>query len=663
MDELNSITLEERVQALTGPIFVFGASGFIGANLLETLLKYRDDCYAVTHDLRGAWRLKLLCPKQTRILFADILFKNSVRQIFREYQPRTIFDLAAYGAYSKQDQTNAIYETNLVGALNILEECAGVAAYVHAGSSSEYGLNCDNPGEDSRLAPNSHYAVSKIAASYLIKYYGRCRSLPCVNLRFFSIYGPWEEPDRLIPQLVFRARQGQWPPLVAPQVSRDFVFVSDAVEALVNAAVAMAPPLYGESLNIGTGKQTSLKELVDCAAELFKVQAEPAWGSMPNRGWDLERWRGNYAKAQRLIHWEPRVPLREGLLKTSDWQAKMDFAGRILPAFANPAKSTKLSCVIACYKDAQAIPVMYDRLVKVFAGIKTRYEIIFVNDASPDDSQRVIEAICASDPDVIGINHSRNFGSQSAFLSGMTLATGDAVVLMDGDLQDPPELIPSFCEQWHAGFDVVYGRRVRREGSWRMNVCYKAFYRLFSSMSNIAVPVDAGDFSLMDRKVVNELIRLPEKEQFLRGLRAWVGFKQTGVDYVRPERMFGVSTNNWRKNIWWAKKGIFSFSFVPLELLSYLGLALTLLSFVAMAAQVVLRFFLHNIPHGITTIIVLILFFGGLNLLAASVLGEYIAKILEETKSRPKFIRQSVVYRGKQLDSTTEIEGLAGAVK
>jgi dolichol-phosphate mannosyltransferase len=232
---------------------------------------------------------------------------------------------------------------------------------------------------------------------------------------------------------------------------------------------------------------------------------------------------------------------------------------------------------------------------------------------------------------------------------------------MDGDLQDPPELIPDFCAKWQEGFDVVYGRRVRREASWFMNVCYKVFYRLFSSMSNIPVPVDAGDFSLMDRKVVNELVHLPEKEQFLRGLRAWVGFKQTGVDYVRPERMFGVSTNNWRKNIWWAKKGIFSFSFIPLEVLSYLGLALMGLSFLAMIGQIIARFFLSNIPHGITTIIVLILLFGGINLLAISIIGEYIAKILEETKSRPKFIRKSVIYRGKQMNSAVQIDNLANA--
>ena len=156
--------------------------------------------------------------------------------------------------------------------------------------------------------------------------------------------------------------------------------------------------------------------------------------------------------------------------------------------------------------------------------------------------------------------------------------------------------------------------------------------------------------------MVAHLLALPEKEQFLRGLRAWVGFRQTGVHYFRPERMFGVSTNNWRKNIWWAKKGIFSFSFVPLEVMSYAGGALTLISFMAMVGQVVAKLLMPDIPHGLTTLIVLILFFGGINLLGISILGEYLGKVLEEAKGRPKYIRKSIRYRGKHLTRAEELE-------
>jgi dolichol-phosphate mannosyltransferase len=290
---------------------------------------------------------------------------------------------------------------------------------------------------------------------------------------------------------------------------------------------------------------------------------------------------------------------------------------------------------------------MYDRLSATFKKINVDYEIIFVNDASPDDTASVLQHIVERDAHVIGIEHSRNFGSQSAFLSGMEISTGDAVILLDGDLQDPPELIEEFFAKWEQGYDVVYGRRVAREGNQTLAVFYKVFYRLFRSVSYVPIPLDAGDFSLMDKKVVKELISLPETDQFLRGLRAWVGFKQIGVDYVRPERMFGRSTNNWRKNIAWARKAIFSFSFVPLELLTLLGWSLTIISFIAIIAQIIAYFVLKNAPHGISTIIVLILFFGGLNMLAISILGEYQSKILEETKKRPKFIRKNI-YRKEE---------------
>jgi len=240
----------------------------------------------------------------------------------------------------------------------------------------------------------------------------------------------------------------------------------------------------------------------------------------------------------------------------------------------------------------------------------------------------------------------------------MELSSGDAVILMDGDLQDPPELIIKFFEKWQEGFQVVYGRRIKREASFFMNFSYKLFYQIFRRMSEITIPRDAGDFSLIDKKVVEHLVSLPEKEQFLRGLRAWVGFKQVGVDYIRPERMFGRTTNNLRKNIWWAKKGIFSFSYLPLEIMSYSGLFLTLISFFAIIFQIFSKFFNPNLPQGVSTIIVLILFFGGINIFAISIIGEYISKVVDETKSRPKFIRDSVIIKGKSIETNSELNNL-----
>jgi len=292
----------------------------------------------------------------------------------------------------------------------------------------------------------------------------------------------------------------------------------------------------------------------------------------------------------------------------------------------------------------------------MFNEAKLRYEIIFVNDNSPDNTDEVLENICKMDSNVISIRHSRNFGSQASFLSGMEISTGDGVVLMDGDLQDPPEIIPQLYAKWMEGYDVVYGVRTKSEASFIMGNLYKLFYRVFKKLSYVNIPVDAGDFSIMDRKVVDQIIKFPETEQLIRGLRAWVGYKQTGIPYVRPERMFGVSTNNLRKNISWAKKAIFSFSFFPIEFLSYSGLFLTCLSLVALVLQIIMRFFRPDIPQGITTIIVLVLFFGGLQVFAISLLGEYISKIFEESKKRPKFIRSSIRQGKKFLDSAEKIK-------
>jgi len=315
-----------------------------------------------------------------------------------------------------------------------------------------------------------------------------------------------------------------------------------------------------------------------------------------------------------------------------------------------------LSAVVTSYKDAQAIPLMHARLTDVFTALGVSYEIIFVNDGSPDDTDSVLKDLTLQDEHVIAVEHSRNFGSQNAFVSGMQLARGDAVILLDGDLQDPPELIVEFYGKWREGYDVVYGRRAQREGSALLALCCRVFYRVFRGVSYVPMPLDAGDFSLMDRKVVRELLALPETDQFLRGLRAWVGFKQAGVDYVRPARRFGRSTHSWLANVWWAKKGFFSFSFVPLEVIGYAAAALTSLAFLAALYQIVDIVRHPERPHGISTIIVLIAFFGSLNLLAVAILGEYLIKIFEESKRRPKFIRKAIRHRDRRFSAGAEMD-------
>jgi dolichol-phosphate mannosyltransferase len=306
--------------------------------------------------------------------------------------------------------------------------------------------------------------------------------------------------------------------------------------------------------------------------------------------------------------------------------------------------AARLSAVIACYRDAPAVPFMYERLRRTFEQIEVDYEIVFVNDGSPDDARAVLAELARRDPAVVVVNHTRAFGSQSAFTSGMRIATGDAVVLLDGDLQDPPELIARFVERWREGFDVVYGVRTAREATAFMQRAYKLFYRAFRRLSYVSVPLDAGDFGLLDRRVVDALNDLPESHRFIRGLRAWVGFRQTGVPYSRPERMFGTTTNSLVKNIGWARRAIVSFSYAPLDLIAWLALATVGLSLLGLATQFTLRLADPRLaPKGFTTVIVEMLFIGGIQLLCLAIVGSYVAHIYEESKQRPPFLVESIL--------------------
>src|SRR3990167_2492195 len=302
-----------------------------------------------------------------------------------------------------------------------------------------------------------------------------------------------------------------------------------------------------------------------------------------------------------------------------------------------------VSAIIAVYNDEQAIPVMHERLTTVFKSIGCRYEIIFVNDGSPDNSEEVLRLLAQKDSHVTVITHSRNFSSQNAFMSGMRIATGDAVVLLDGDLQDPPELITEFYRKWKAGYEVVYGVRVKRDATLFLQIAYKLFYRIFRSTSYVPIPVDAGDFSLLDRKVVTALNNMPENNRYLRGLRTWVGFRQTGIPYRRPERAFGRTTNSLFKNLGWARKAIFSFSYAPLDFITVLAFLSVLVSACYIIFQIYLRIFRPElVPSGFSTIIIIILFIGGVQLLCLSIIGSYIAHIYDEVKRRPPFIVESI---------------------
>jgi len=639
---------DPMIQALRGPILVLGGGGFVGANLFLTLQRERSDVFAVVRN-RPAWRLDTVLPD--RILEVDITDPAAVRNLIEAVKPQTVFDCVAYGGYSFEEDVRLIHRTNFTALVDFVEMLSKspFAAYIHAGSSSEYGLNCAGPAEDAPLRPNGHYSVSKAAMAQYVHYSGVIRGLPIVNLRLYSVYGPLEDTSRLIPNLILKAIRGQYPPLVDPEISRDFIYITDVCSAFIQAAVRLHPGMYGASFNIGTGTPTTIRELASIAKTTFAIPGNPEFGSMPPRKWDLVNWYANPGKAQKEFGWSAKVALAQGLELMRPWIASLsddDFAERT--KLKTGGRKRSISAIVACYKDAQAIPVMHQRLTTVLKSLGCDYEIIFVNDCSPDNSADVIIGISATDPQVLGISHSRNFGSQMAFRSGMELSSKDAVVLLDGDLQDPPELIPEFYKEWEREHEVVYGRRVKRDMPFLWGILYKAFYRIFAKFSYIKIPHDAGDFSLIDRKVVGWLLACPERDLFMRGLRAYVGFRQVGVDYVRPERMFGKSTNNLIKNIGWAKKAFFSYSNAPLHALTTAGFALLGFSVLLAAITIAIKLFFPHWPaQGATTILLVILFFGSLNLVGIGILGEYIGKIMEEVKGRPRLIRSGLIRNGE----------------
>jgi len=278
----------------------------------------------------------------------------------------------------------------------------------------------------------------------------------------------------------------------------------------------------------------------------------------------------------------------------------------------------------------------------VLGEITLSYEIIYVNDNSPDNAADLLAEVSAADPRVTVIGHSRNFGSQMAFTSGMRQAVGDAVILMDGDLQDPPEVIPSMVAEWLKGFEVVYGVRQRRQESAWKEAARKLFYRLYRRVSYVEMPLDAGDFSIMSRCVVDSILQMPERDRFLRGLRSWVGFRQTGVPYTRPERFSGESTNSMLDNLRWAKRGIFSFSYQPLELISILAFAVTVLTGLAILLYGLLYLVIPQAPRGFLTVLVAVLFLGAVQLFSLSIIAEYLGRIFEEVKQRPPYIVREI---------------------
>lgn len=310
-------------------------------------------------------------------------------------------------------------------------------------------------------------------------------------------------------------------------------------------------------------------------------------------------------------------------------------------------KDKKLSVIIPVFNEEPNIELLYHRLHQVLENISYSWDLIFVNDGSKDASGSIVKKLREKDKRVKYIEFARNFGHQIAVTAGINHAFGDMVVIIDADLQDPPELILDMIKKWEEGYEVIYAKRKKRKGeTWFKLWTARLFYRLLRKITNFDIPLDTGDFRLMDKKVAENLRNMPERSRFIRGMVAWSGFRTIGIEYERDERHAGETKYPFKKMLRFAIDGITSFSYFPLQLASYLGLFFAVVSFIAIVAVLYLHFFAHKTIHGWTSTILAVLFIGGIQLFTLGIIGEYLARIGTDVKQRPIY-----VIREKELES------------
>jgi nucleoside-diphosphate-sugar epimerase len=301
-------------------VIVTGATGFVGSNLARRLLRDGHEVHLLVRPSHSPWRIDDI-RHDVRLHEVSLEDAEGVTQTVGRIRPDWIFHLAAHGAYSSQTDLRQMVQTNLVGTINLVEAClaTGFDAFVNTGSSSEYGFKDHAPAEDESPEPNSHYAVTKAAATLFCRHTAQRRAVHLPTLRLYSVYGPYEEPTRLIPRLITRGLKGELPPLVNPTVARDYVYVDDVTEAYLLAATARGDVEPGAIYNVGTGVQTSLEEAVETARRVLSIKMEPQWASMPEREWDTSIWVANNRKIKDALGWQPRYSFEQGFQLTVEW--------------------------------------------------------------------------------------------------------------------------------------------------------------------------------------------------------------------------------------------------------------------------------------------------------------------------------------------------------
>lgn len=314
----------------------------------------------------------------------------------------------------------------------------------------------------------------------------------------------------------------------------------------------------------------------------------------------------------------------------------------------------RYSIVAPCFNEEKGLNELYRRICQVMDQTGEPWELVLINDGSRDKTPQIIRELRAGDPRVKLIDFTRNFGHQIAVTAGLDYAQGEAVIIIDADLQDPPEIILQMIDRWKQGYEVVYAVRTKRKGeSWFKEFTAKLFYRIIYRITDVDIPLDTGDFRLMDRRVVEAIRQMRERHRFVRGMTSWVGFRQTGVEYVREERFAGETHYPFRKMLKFALDAITGYSYAPLQIATFLGFLIAGLSAVAVVLVIYARLFMGAAGqeqfHGQATTLVMVLFLGGVQLITLGVIGEYLGRIYDEVKGRPLYlVREAVGFENKE---------------
>ena len=641
-------------------IFITGGTGFFGKNLLKFLIDNNVNPQQVTILTRNEQKFRQRYPELSHQEWLNFI-QADIRDLQWDNQEYDYFIHAATSVVGQSD-SDTLFDEIVDGTKKALSfaKLARVKSFINISSGAVYQLNQNLVGliENAPLItklddPKNTYAIAKISSEHQA-YLAARADMKVTTLRCFCFAGAYLDASHFaIGEFVQKALNDEDIVVQAGSgIYRSYLAVSDLARQIFEMLILSTIRTNNhEVYNLGSADAISLPDLAHRVVAVLNSRSTVITPNLDNT--IVNYYVPNVNKIESVLSISgysvdsiisETANYYSGLsLKESEKQLEDDSHEYIV-------RRNSLSVIVACYNDAQAIPIMAERLVSVLTKCKLDYEIIFVSNGSNDNSIQVIQELSAQNSRISGVTHSRSFEqtSQASFLNGMALATKEACVLLDGDLQDPPEMIEEFVVQWRAGYDIVYGVRHKREAPLFVQIGSKIFYRLFDRLSAVPMPHDAGDFSLIDRRAVEWMLATQEHDVLIRGMRAYVGFKHIGIKYFRPERMFGKSSNNFFKLIMWLKKGIFSYSRRPLDWITTAGFGLVVLSTLLAIVQILIRLFDPSAtPHGLTTVMLLIMFFGSFSILAISILGEYIAKIVEETKNRPIYIRDIRIKNGQ----------------